>query len=71
MGTPVIDQKARDMAQAALSKIQSHEDGCEIRWTGTMSTLKEIKTILAWGMSLIIVTGIGLIGYLWTHPPPH
>lgn len=71
MSTQLVDQKARDMAQAALSKIQSHEAGCEIRWTGTMSTLKEIKAILAWGLCTLSVTGIGLVGYLWTHPPPH
>lgn len=71
MNTQLIDQKARDMAQAAMNQIQSHEKECAVRYGGTMTAMKEIKAILAWGLGLLIITGIGLIGYLWTHPPPH
>jgi hypothetical protein len=43
MSTPVIDQKARDMAQAAASAIDSHEKVCIERWGAAMATMKDIK----------------------------
>lgn len=39
----VVDQRARDMAQSAISKIQSHEDKCEIRDANKIVILDEIK----------------------------
>lgn len=71
MNTHVVDQKARDMAQAAASAIDKHEQVCVERWGSAMSTMQDIKRIIGWGFGLLIVTGISLIGYLWTHPVPH
>jgi hypothetical protein len=69
MNPHVVDQKARDMAQAATNKIESHERECAIRWSGTMTSMNEIKKILAWGLGLVLTSMIGLIGFLATHPP--
>ena len=71
MNTPVIDQKARDMAQAAANKVQAHEDKCEVRWQDAMATMREIKSILAYGTAGLITAMLGLIGFLATHPLPH
>lgn len=67
----VIDQKARDMAQAAINQIQSHEKQCALRWGGTMQTMGEIKRILAWGTVSLIGSMGALIAFLATHPLPH
>lgn len=42
-GPNVIDQRARDMATAATSQIQSHEKECALRWAGSMSALLKIE----------------------------
>lgn len=67
----VIDQKARDMAQAAQHQIQSHEDQCALRWSSTMTTMAEIKRILAWGTVSLIAAMAGLISFLATHQITH
>ena len=69
MNAPLIDQKARDMAQAAHSAIMTHEQVCAQRWASTMSTMKDIKAILAWGITGLIGSMGGLIAWLATHPP--
>lgn len=50
----VVDQEARNMALSAQNQIQSHERECAVRWSGTMSAMKEIKAILAWGTVALI-----------------
>jgi hypothetical protein len=69
MNTQLVDQKAREMAQAAQNQIQSHERECAIRWAGTMTSMGEIKRILAAGLGLVLTGMLALIGFLATHPP--
>lgn len=68
MSTQFIDQKARDMAQAAQNQISSHERECAIFRAASTITLKEIKSILAWGITALIGAMGTLIWYLATHP---
>ncbi len=52
------------MASAAQHQISSHERECVIFRANTLSELKEIKAIMSWGMATLILTMMGLIGYL-------
>ncbi len=56
------------MAQAAFSKIESHERECAIRWAGTMKSMGEIKAILAWGTAGLISALGTVIFMLINHP---
>lgn len=56
------------MATAAQNAIASHERVCEQRWAATMSTMRDIKGILAWGGGALFSAMLGLIGILATHP---
>lgn len=67
----VVDQKARDMAQAATSAIERHEEVCAQRWGSAMSTMKDIKTILAYGTASLLAGMAGLIAFLATHTIVH
>lgn len=59
------------MAQSAASSIERHELVCAQRWSAAISTMKEIKSILAYGGTLLIACLLGLIAFLATHPVPH
>ena len=63
-----IDQGARDMAKDAIARISAHEDVCAQRWQSAMTTMGEIKRIMAWGIGGVISTMGGLIVWLATHP---
>ena len=67
----VVDQKARDMAQAAHNSISSHEKECALRWNASMQTMGDIKRILAWGTAALFGSMCGLIGFLATHTITH
>ena len=41
-----IDQPARDMAQAAMAKIEAHEDVCAQRWREAHNTMGRVETAL-------------------------
>lgn len=62
MTHPIIDQEARDMAQAAKNAINTHELVCAQRWASTMQTMKEIKAILAWGGGTLIIVLLAAVG---------
>jgi hypothetical protein len=68
MNSHVIDQEARDMARSATAAILTHEQVCEQRWRSTMETMGDIKRIIAWGITSLILAMGSLIGYLATHP---
>lgn len=57
------------MAQAALSKMDTHERVCAERWGSAMTTMKDIKRIIAWAATGLIGSMGGLIAWLATHPP--
>ena len=66
------DQQARDMASEAMDAITSHEKVCTVRWQGAMSTMADIKRILAYGTAGIISCMLALlIGFLATHTIVH
>jgi len=65
----IVDQEARDMARAVDARMTGHERECAIYRANTITTLKDIKNILAWGISSLIASMGGLIWYLATHPP--
>ena len=52
------------MASAAQHQISSHERECVIFRANTLSALKEIKALISRGMVGLILTMLGLIGYL-------
>lgn len=69
MNAPLIDQKARDMAQAALNKMDVHEQVCAQRWGTALLTMQEIKRVITWAAAGLISSMAGLIAWLATHPP--
>lgn len=69
MSTHVIDQKARDMAQSAASKLDAHERECVVRWSAAMQSMDEIKKILSWGTGTLIAALLSIIGFLAIHHP--
>lgn len=52
------------MASAAANAINTHEHVCAERWRNTMDTMNDVKRIMSWGMATLILTMLGLIGYL-------
>lgn len=54
MATHFIDQQARDMARQAISAHAAHEKLCAERWEEAKRALREIKLILAWGVTALI-----------------
>lgn len=68
MSPQLVDQKARDMARDASAAILSHEQVCALRWKTTMSTMNDIKRIIAYATTGLIGSMGALIFYLWQHP---
>lgn len=68
-GHSAVDQEARNMATAAVAKIESHELVCAQRWASTMALMGDIKHILAWSAGGLITTLLSIIGWLVTHQP--
>lgn len=63
----IVDQEARDMARAVDARMTGHERECAIYRATTITTLKDIKNILAWGITALIGSMGTLIWYLVTH----
>ncbi len=52
------------MANEALVRIETHEKGCEARWSETNSAIKGLYRRLWWMVGLLIGAQTLLIGYL-------
>ena len=71
--TEGVDQDARDMANRALAKINSHEDVCGERWRAANSQLQEVKNAIHWNTAqmwaaqgFVIVLLLSMVGWLIT-----
>lgn len=67
MNTQLVDQKARDMAQAAKSAIESHTRECALQWMQNNKMQAIILRVLAVGTTGLIGAMATLIGWLVTH----
>jgi hypothetical protein len=65
----IVDQKARDMAQAAQNDIAAHARECALQWSQNNKMQSIILRVLAIGTTGLISTMGALIAWLATHPP--
>ena len=67
----VIDQEARDLAQRALSRMNTHEEVCSQRWKDTAKVLGRVEKILWVATLSLISTLMAIINWLANHPVIH
>lgn len=59
--------EAHGLANGADAKIEAHEALCAERYSAIDQTLTDLKGLMKWFGSIIIVTMISAMGYLITH----
>ena len=74
MAETMIDQEARDMANAVAARVAAHEDVCAVRWGNVAERMEEMKQAIdfqtkqIWGANAIVISALlGLIWWLGNH----